>query len=279
MAFNLRNYLPADYQVGPHDCIIGRGKKCTQNPGNKRFRAIIQTTLDSYSNAPSKAKKSEIIMEVLSQVKADNGVGFVKQADGGRYIQVEEAASRIAIAQAFRDVLSGTYKSSKKHKQIRHLERKNEKKSQEKSATTSTSSGCEPVSRSIFFSEDVPMPSLVGISAAIDNTSSDLMKPASIHSVLPTSTSFDRFQLHDILNETTSMLLSVEMEQKQGAEEDWEPLPVQASDDIFSKLFTAFGTAEEDSLLCSNPFEPTPLAEGNNNHEFPLINAFAPMAA
>ena len=125
MVFNLHNVLPENYTVGPNDVIIGRGKKCTQNPGNKRFRSIIQATLDAYSNALTKVQKSEIIMHILSLVRADNGVGFVKQdAATGRFTQVEEAASRIAIAQAFRDALSGLYKSSKKHKQTRRLQRK-----------------------------------------------------------------------------------------------------------------------------------------------------------
>lgn len=125
LPFHLQNtMLPEDYKVGPNDVIIGRGKKCTLNPGNQRFRAIVQTTLEAYSNAETKVKKSEIIMGVLTQVRQGSSVGFVKQHSGtGRYLQVEEASCRIAIAQAFRDALSGTYKSSKKHKQIRRLER------------------------------------------------------------------------------------------------------------------------------------------------------------
>lgn len=124
MAFQLP-LLPEDYTVGPNDVIIGRGKKCTNNPGNLRFRGIVQTTLESYQTAETKVKKSEIIMDVLSQVREGDGAGFVKTDSAtGRYIQVEEASCRIAIAQAFRDALSGAYKSSKKHKQMRRLERK-----------------------------------------------------------------------------------------------------------------------------------------------------------
>ncbi|CAB9515625.1 Nitrilase family, member 2 [Seminavis robusta] len=252
MAFNLRNYLPSDYQVGPHDCIIGRGKKCTQNPGNRRFRAIIEATLDAYSNAPTKGTKSEIIMQVLSQVRADNGVGFVKPAAGGRFVLVEEASCRIAIAQAFRDALSGTYKSSKKHKAIRRLERKS------------------------IQGKSVPMPSLV--SHATVNF--DPIKPAAL---LPSSASasINMFHLRDILNEATSLAFQFENEQMQALE---EPFPLTftttepAADDVFSMLFSAFGKDQAEFAL--DPFEPTPIAEGNSNsYELPFYNSCAPMAA
>jgi hypothetical protein len=117
--------LPEGYVVGPNDVVIGRGKRFAYNPGNQRFNAIIRSMYQAYFNAESKAKKSEIIGDVLAMVRADSGAGFIKQHCGrGRYLQVEEAASRIAIAQAFRDALSWSYKSSKKNKQVRRLERK-----------------------------------------------------------------------------------------------------------------------------------------------------------
>lgn len=191
MSFQLP-LLPETYNVGPNDVIIGRGKKCTMNPGNLRFREIIKNTLDNYQNAETKVKKSDIIMQVLTQLRADNGVGFVKiDAGSGRFIQVEEASCRIAIAQAFRDALSGTYKSSKKHKQQRRLERKRV------SATNLLAARYleeqkqlqqEPVSRSIFDeTASAPMPTLPKNSARAVNAGLSM------------------FQLRDILQQASSV--------------------------------------------------------------------------
>lgn len=219
------NYLSEDYTVGPHDVIIGRGKKCVLNPGNQRFKAIIQTTLKSYSDAESKVKKSEIIMEVLTQVRGDGGVGFVKQnSSTGRYTLVEEASCRISIAQAFRDALHETYKSSKKHKQMRRIERKR-------------SGGLylevEKVDRSIF--NEVLLPEST---TCYQSSAERPMKLARSSSGMAMS------QLHQILSEATT-LASGENDQCQ-------------TTDIFSSLYMAFGVNVNTSV---DPFEPTPLAD------------------
>jgi hypothetical protein len=188
MSFQLP-LLPESYSVGPNDVIIGRGKKCTQNPGNKRFRSIIQETLDSYQNAETKVKKSEIIMQVLSQVREDDGAGFVKiDSASGRYIQVEEASCRIAIAQAFRDALSGAYKSSKKHKQMRRLERKRAS-AENLQGLAGMHQAPQAHGRSIF-EEAGYLPGL---------------QEHKVPNVRPTAAGISMFQLRDILQEATNV--------------------------------------------------------------------------
>lgn len=253
MSFQLP-LLPESYSVGPNDVIIGRGKKCTQNPGNKRFRAIIQETLDSYQNAETKVKKSEIIMQVLTQVRADDGAGFVKiDSASGRYIQVEEASCRIAIAQAFRDALSGAYKSSKKHKQMRRLERK---RASAENLAGMTQQPQVP-GRSIF-EEAGYLPGLQEHKVPIAN-------------VRPTA-GLSMFQLRDILQEATNVSAFGEGDASLAlaAYHNSQSLPNLPSlnQDVFSSLYASYASNQQQMQMAAqhaqqlqghDPFEPTPL--------------------
>ena len=230
-------FLPEDYTVGPQDVIIGRGKRCLNNAGNIRFKAIIQTTLQSYSDAETKLKKSSIIMQVLNQIRGTDGAGFVKRDSAtGRYTQVEEASSRIAIAQAFRDALHGTYKSSKKYKQVRRLERRAEP---------------EPVSRSIFDESLDPVP----ISKLVEPTACDSM------GFCRSASGFSMMQLRGILNEATSAVATKELEAS--TLNTGSAFPQSNPDDVFVNLYTAFGT-QLGAINTEDPFEPRPIADDNS---------------
>jgi hypothetical protein len=256
MTSHLQNLLPEYYTVGPTDVIIGRGKRCTQNPGNRRFRAIVEATLGAYSNAPTKSMKSEIIMQVLSEVRSSNGVGFVKLVNYpvGRFIQVEEASCRIAIAQAFRDALSGSYKSSKKYKQIRRIER------MQGEEITAINAWCfESVSRSMFL-EEAPMPNLF--------RSKQYPEQAA-----PGASSINMSQLRDMLSEANMLVFQLDNdEQELTSFQEGDERATTNSSDLFCLLYTAFCN---DNATC-DPFEPTPIAEGN---ALPSNNACTSRAA
>lgn len=242
-------FLPEDYKVGPHDVIIGRGRRCQNNPGNIRFKAIIQATLSSYSNTQTKLQKSAIIMDVLSQVRGEDGVGFVKQDSAtGLYTKVEDAASRIAIAQSFRDGLSGTYKSSKKHKQVRRIERMKGKQCVET---------IDAVSRSIFDDCDDPIP-----------PEKSIEKNYSCQQGSRTATSgISMLQLRGIIQEATT---GVDTTHRQALKQSFTSLkpgnifssaPQSEHDQsCFSALFSAFASTL-DAINNEDPFEPTPLDE------------------
>jgi hypothetical protein len=82
--------LPEDYQLGEHDVICGRGRKCFQHSGNQRFRKLVADMLPKYSESPSKLDKTFIICDVVNRVRENspNG-GFVKKDPmSGRYFEV-----------------------------------------------------------------------------------------------------------------------------------------------------------------------------------------------
>lgn len=241
-------FLPEDYIVGPQHVIIGRGKRCKNNPGNQRFKAIIQQTLQIYSTAATKLTKSATIMQVLNFVRDEDGIGFVKRdAATGRYTRVEEASSRIAIAQAFRDALDGIYKSSKKNKQTRRLKRLN-----------SNEEAPEAVSRSMFEESFEPLPLTFHRLQASRTTES-----SSCVGLARSSSEFSMMQLRSILNEATSAGATTAVATRPN-------ITASPQVDVFSNLYTAFGSQIGD-INTEDPFEPRPIADNCNTSSIHLL--------
>ena len=120
--------MPVGFTPGPYEVIIGRGRRCTMHWGNQRFRSMIDAELAGYTDAQDcKRQKSSIIGRVLADIQHHSPhAGFVKKDVGtGRWLSLTDAASRVTIAQAFRDALVDTYRSSKHSKQVkRRIEKK-----------------------------------------------------------------------------------------------------------------------------------------------------------
>ena len=119
--------MPVDFEPGPYEVLIGRGRRCTMHWGNQRFRGMIRDELEGYAAADCKRHKSSIIGRVLGDIKKYSPhAGFVKKdVATGRWLSLTDAASRVSIAQAFRDALEDNYRSSKHSKQVkRRVEKK-----------------------------------------------------------------------------------------------------------------------------------------------------------
>lgn len=119
--------MPEDFVPGPYEVLIGRGRRCTSHWGNQRFRKMVLDELPAYTAVTDcKRSKSVIIGRILGNIQQHSpNAGFVKKDVGtGRWLSLTAAASRVAIAQAFRDALADTYRSSKHSKQVkRKIER------------------------------------------------------------------------------------------------------------------------------------------------------------
>ncbi|CAB9517879.1 Nitrilase family, member 2 [Seminavis robusta] len=114
--------LSEDYQPCAHTVIIGRGRQVKNHPGNRRLRDLVQRNAGRYTAASSTRElKTDIIVSVVSTIRAKSKIGFVKfDKANGRWLQLEEAMARSAVGQAFRDLLQG-YRSSKQSKQAKRL--------------------------------------------------------------------------------------------------------------------------------------------------------------
>jgi hypothetical protein len=71
------HFLPESFSPDENNVIIGRGKKCVEHSGNRRLRAIVKNQLEVYQQA-DKPSKSEILMQILEELRGDNDLCFVK---------------------------------------------------------------------------------------------------------------------------------------------------------------------------------------------------------
>jgi hypothetical protein len=82
--------LPIDYELNEYDVFCGRGSRCWNHVGNKRFRQRIEEEIINYSQAKTKYCKTAIICKIIDEVRqlSPNG-GFLRQdSQSGRYVEV-----------------------------------------------------------------------------------------------------------------------------------------------------------------------------------------------
>lgn len=231
--------MPQDFEPGPYEVLIGRGRRCTMHWGNQRFRSMIHDELEGYAAADCKRHKSSIIGRVLGDIKKHSPhAGFVKKdVSSGRWLSLTDAASRVTIAQAFRDALEDSYRSSKHSKQIK---RRIEKKS--------------------HHSEESTLPPLPTPAEDQVNSNEDI---------------FFQQEEVDLVSGDALMAKLGEMDMDLGFEDlDLDPLPLDPvpaaapapstfeedviSDEEFNLLYQAFASNNSDAS--GNPFEPLPIA-------------------
>lgn len=114
-------FLPKSYQPTAQEVVIGRGRKIQQHEGNINLREIVMSKAKEYVGSTDKTFKSSVITSIGYQVKAASKFGGFVKKDPSRdqWFVVSESCVRATTAQAFRDCLSPSYKSSKFSKQRR----------------------------------------------------------------------------------------------------------------------------------------------------------------
>jgi hypothetical protein len=79
---------------GPYDVVCARGSEARNHVGNRRFRDLIKSHIDRYSQAATKIEKSSIVSAVIDAIRRDSpGGGFVKEIDG-KFFEVGDHAAR-----------------------------------------------------------------------------------------------------------------------------------------------------------------------------------------
>jgi hypothetical protein len=124
MLSNVVTNLPADFVPSEQHIIIGRGRLTKLHPGNRKFDMMVETTAMEYAAAPCKAEKGSILTRMVDEIhEAAPDAGFVrKDPSTGQWTLVEEALARQTAAQAIRNALSHSYRSSKQFKSKRRLQ-------------------------------------------------------------------------------------------------------------------------------------------------------------
>jgi hypothetical protein len=226
-------FLPESYQPTAQEVVIGRGRKIQQHEGNIMLRAIVISKANEYVASTDKTFKSNVITSIGCQVRATSKFGGFVKKDPSRdqWFVVPESCVRATIAQAFRDCLSPSYKSSKLSKQRRRWIAKE----------TPTSVGRKqesamPSSDLSLSCSGMPLSSFPPITVVTLQRDAALQyhNDKSVFSVTPTSMCY--------------------------------PFPATSSSTTSAILQRCMDILDEDDselLLDQSPYEPTPLAESS----------------
>jgi hypothetical protein len=83
------------------DVLFGRGKSSQNNPGNIRYRLMIDESRTAYEKAKL-LEKTLIAERIVKDVKTFSG-RFLKHGGNGGWVEVDDDTAREKISHAFRD--------------------------------------------------------------------------------------------------------------------------------------------------------------------------------
>ena len=95
--------LGEDYTVGPADVVCGRGKGFYNQPGNRRFRAIVWGHVPAYQTARTKLDKTLVLSQIVEAVQEHGR--FVKRRNGV-WIEIGEEQAREKAGHAIREAMA-----------------------------------------------------------------------------------------------------------------------------------------------------------------------------
>ena len=113
-----KSILPEGFSISSYSVVFGRGKRCSENVGNRRLQVIASMNVGRYASANSKLEKSHIVTDIMDTVREacpERRGAFVKYFEG-RWWEVNENFVRERIGSILRDCLHTKYKSSTRAK-------------------------------------------------------------------------------------------------------------------------------------------------------------------
>jgi hypothetical protein len=108
-----RSPLGVDFQPSDLSVICGRGRY-RNHLGNQRFRILVSTFVEEYSQADSKTIKSALVFKIVTMIRQAGG-HFCK-LEKGVWFEVGDRIAREKVSAFFRDMLHTQYRSSSKAK-------------------------------------------------------------------------------------------------------------------------------------------------------------------
>lgn len=103
----------------PLDVVCARGRDAWNHPGNKNLRGIVKQNGLKYSQASSKMERSDIVSQIVLDLRAV-GCCFLKHdAKSGLWKDVGDALARNKVGHLLRNSLSEQYRSSAQAKMCR----------------------------------------------------------------------------------------------------------------------------------------------------------------
>ena len=95
------------YKPTDDDVLCGRGGRCFNHEGNKRFRAIVHSQLERYSQAKGRHEKGVIVNHIVDTVRQRaRGGGFIKQdKKTDEWCEIGDYAAREKVGQTIRETV------------------------------------------------------------------------------------------------------------------------------------------------------------------------------
>lgn len=111
---------PIDY-VQQTDVLCGRGKAFTNHKGNINFISMIKSNVQGYIDAPTRLKKSMVIIEMAENLCLDSGLRFLKKDKiSDQWIQLGFIQAKDKIGHCIRDIIrkkgNSKNKTNRNHK-------------------------------------------------------------------------------------------------------------------------------------------------------------------
>jgi hypothetical protein len=86
-------------QPGPTDVICARGKRAFNHEGNIRFRRIVESKMDVYSQAKTKLEKTVIVSQIIDGVRQTQPAGGFLREEDEEWVEVGDAVAREKVGQ------------------------------------------------------------------------------------------------------------------------------------------------------------------------------------
>lgn len=90
-------------EIRDTDVLCGRGGRTNHNPGNKRYRRVIQDMREMYKNVEGKSNKTDLARTIVDHVCRYGGRFIKKEEGSGRYYVLTRGEARKKTSQALRE--------------------------------------------------------------------------------------------------------------------------------------------------------------------------------
>jgi hypothetical protein len=117
-----RSQLGGDFQPSEYSVICGKGKASFNHVGNRRFRILTSSFLESYSRAISKKPRSVILSEIVAMNRQAGG-NFCRYEEGS-WFEVGDSCARKKVSNVFRDLMQTQQQCSIKVAKKQNLARR-----------------------------------------------------------------------------------------------------------------------------------------------------------
>jgi hypothetical protein len=115
-----RKSLPPGYSPTEMDVCCGRGKCNWNHPGNIKFRNLIQSSVELYTLAPTKSKKTAVVVSLVDGIRAQGGC-FLKQNSSGNWFDIGDQQARDKVGHSLRDQANSQARQKNKHEAIKKV--------------------------------------------------------------------------------------------------------------------------------------------------------------